>query len=444
MNGMLRTTSALRLNWIALAVVIAGLNFATAAAEPAPEPTDESKREAARSLAAPAEDLPEPPEKGATSVASSDAYMISSGDSVVVKFFKHADISGEFLVRSDGTISLPLLGSIELAGKTVAEAETALATALSALTQRRAFVSVEVSKYRPIYVVGWVDRAGAFPWTPDLYVLQAVSLAGGFPRVPDNVAADSDREAGQLTESAELLARSLARRARLAAETERKKSLDMPKQFSELVSDSKAHDILDGERRLLERNLSLREAQKENLKRTQTLADEEVQALTQRLKAVKSGIEIKSEMAANLRNLLSKGNTTTRNVSDIESEVARLESEQGQLLADLAQAKQRLNSAKFDLDKSDGELLQDLERAIADTDRDIAKFATEMTTSKTVLKRYGVHGCPRGTGSGEPAVSFQIVRRLPDKIETIDVDDKAPVKPGDTIRVRQLNETCAR
>ncbi len=373
----------------------------------------------------------------------SEPYVIASGDSIVAKFYKNKDISGEYLIRSDGTISVPPLGTIRLAGKTVSQAEIALSAALSALTGRRSFVSVEVSKYRPIYVVGLVEHAGSFAWTPDLSVLQAVSLAGGFPRVRDDVAADAEREEGQLSEAAEMLARALMRRIRLTAEVDRNNKLEPEKGISELVPGPKADEILSSEQRLLARNLSVRASRKENLSRMLSLAEEEVSALSQRLEAVKSGIAIKTEMATKLKSLLTKGNTTMNNVSSAESEVARLESEHGQLLAELAQAKQRLNTSKFDLDRNDAELYQELERLIADSDRDIAKYTMGMQTSKKVLRRYGVIGCPRGVGKSEPLVGFQIVRQKSGSTETLDVNDRARVLPGDTIRVRQLSDKCA-
>lgn len=371
-------------------------------------------------------------------------YVLARGDTINVKFYKYTDISGEFLVRSDGTISVPLLGTILIAGKNVAEAEATLEVALAALTNKRAYVSVEVSKYRPVYVVGFVEHAGSFSWVPDLNVLQAVSLAGGFPRVSDTVAADSDREMGELTEAAELLGRALVRRERLLAERDVSATLQAPKQLAELVSELKAKEIIDIEQRLLQRNIEVRKAHKENLKRTLTLAEEEVNALTQRLEAVKSQIEIQGEMAQNLRGLLKKGNTTLRNVSDVESEVARLESERGQLLADLAQAKQRLNTSKYDVDKVDSEVTQEVEQQLADLERDIAKHATDMSTSKTVLKRYGAQTCPSGTRGAEPNVTYEIVRKSASKLETITVDETALVQPGDTLKVRNLELPCSK
>jgi polysaccharide export outer membrane protein len=41
-------------------------------------------------------------------------------------------------------------------------------------------VAVEISQYRPIFVLGEVSRPGSYAYQPDMTVLTAVALAGGF------------------------------------------------------------------------------------------------------------------------------------------------------------------------------------------------------------------------------------------------------------------------
>ncbi len=377
------------------------------------------------------------------SAGANTPYLLGTGDIIKVSFFKNPDISGQFAVRQDGTVSVPLLGAVKVAGKSVAEAETTLADRLSVLSKRTSYASVEVSKYRPIYVVGFVQRSGSYPWAPNLNVLQAVSLAGGFRRAGDFVAADSDREAGQLTEASELLARALVRRARLLSEREGKTEFDVPERLEGLVSRIKTHGIIDTEKRMLRRGVKIRAATKENRKRLLELAEEEVKAVETRLVAVRSQKKVKGKMVEKLRKLYKRGNTTFNNLNDTESEVARLEGEEGDLLAALARARQRYSSAQHDVQRDDTEVLQEIERKLADVEQDIARYTSEVTTSKRVLKRYGARVCPTGSRAGEPSVSYQIVRESGAKSETLNVNERAPVRPGDTLRVRELAQTCA-
>ncbi len=108
-----------------------------------------------------------------------------------VTVFEEPRLSGGFRVSDTGTLSLPLLGVVPAAGATTAEVRDRL----DAEIRRRGFLeqprtAVEVVAYRAVFVLGEVERAGAFAWQPGLTTLGAVALAGGFsPRaVRDRVA----------------------------------------------------------------------------------------------------------------------------------------------------------------------------------------------------------------------------------------------------------------
>lgn len=108
-------------------------------------------------------------------------YRLGPGDEVRVTVFEEPRISGGFRVSDTGTVSLPLLGVVQAAGITSAD----LRERLDAEIRRRGLLpeprtAVEVVAYRPVFVLGEVERAGAFPWQPGLTTLGAVALAGGF------------------------------------------------------------------------------------------------------------------------------------------------------------------------------------------------------------------------------------------------------------------------
>ena len=45
---------------------------------------------------------------------------------------------------------------------------------------RKPSVSVEVATYRPIYVLGEVNKPGQYPYQPGMTVVSAAAVAGGF------------------------------------------------------------------------------------------------------------------------------------------------------------------------------------------------------------------------------------------------------------------------
>lgn len=106
-------------------------------------------------------------------------YRLGSGDQLRVTVFGEPDLTGEFLVGSQGTIAYPLVGEIVAVGLTVAEFTEALRIALQEYL-RNPNVSVEVANYRPFFILGEVQRPGTYPYSADLTVLNAVATAGGF------------------------------------------------------------------------------------------------------------------------------------------------------------------------------------------------------------------------------------------------------------------------
>jgi polysaccharide export outer membrane protein len=108
-------------------------------------------------------------------------YQLGPGDELRVVVFGFDSITNAYTVSDAGTISLPLLATIDVEGLSTAELETAISGALrSRDLAPRASVSVQVQKFRPFYILGEVQRPGQYPYVPGMTVLTAVSIAGGY------------------------------------------------------------------------------------------------------------------------------------------------------------------------------------------------------------------------------------------------------------------------
>jgi polysaccharide export outer membrane protein len=106
-------------------------------------------------------------------------YRLGPGDQLRVTVFNEADLTGQYVVGSQGTISYPLVGDIQAAGLTVAEFTVNLQNELQEFL-RQPNVAVEVANYRPFFILGEVQRPGTYPYSASLTVLNAVATAGGF------------------------------------------------------------------------------------------------------------------------------------------------------------------------------------------------------------------------------------------------------------------------
>lgn len=106
-------------------------------------------------------------------------YRLGAGDQIRITVFNEPDLTGPFTVGSQGMIAYPLVGSIRAGGLTVTEFTTALQTSLSTYV-RSPSVAVEITNYRPFFILGEVQRPGTYPYSANLTVPNAVATAGGF------------------------------------------------------------------------------------------------------------------------------------------------------------------------------------------------------------------------------------------------------------------------
>lgn len=123
----------------------------------------------------PGSDLPSLP------VTDHASYGLGPGDQIRIITFGEDNLTGEFRVNDSGNIALPLVGAVHAAGLTSSELEAAVAEALRrGNLVHHPSVAVEVIAYRPIYVLGEVNKPGQYPYQPGMTVVTAVAVAGGF------------------------------------------------------------------------------------------------------------------------------------------------------------------------------------------------------------------------------------------------------------------------
>ena len=111
-----------------------------------------------------------------------ESYRLDTGDQLRVTVFDQAQLSGDYKVGANGTISMPLIGEIAARGQTTGELEQALVKRLSVEESLLVdpSVSVQVEAYRPFFILGEVKSPGQYPCPYDTTVFSAVAIAGGF------------------------------------------------------------------------------------------------------------------------------------------------------------------------------------------------------------------------------------------------------------------------
>ncbi len=133
---------------------------------------------AAMTLSACSSYRPAPP---AFHEALNQPYMLDAGDRVRITVFEQSSLTNTYNVDQAGYIAFPLVGSIPARGKTSKQLEGLIASKLRGGYLRDPDVSVEIDRYRPIFVMGEVGAAGQYSYVPGMTAqrpspLRAVSL----------------------------------------------------------------------------------------------------------------------------------------------------------------------------------------------------------------------------------------------------------------------------
>ena len=109
-----------------------------------------------------------------------EAYKLGAGDKVRMTVFSEPQLSGDYSVSGDGELSLPLIGNVNVAGKTTGEASVLIQSRFADGYLRNPRISMEVNAYRPFFILGEVRSPGQYPYANGLTVPNAIATAQGY------------------------------------------------------------------------------------------------------------------------------------------------------------------------------------------------------------------------------------------------------------------------
>jgi polysaccharide export outer membrane protein len=116
-----------------------------------------------------------------TTAVAQDDYKIGPADVLNVTVFGESDASrAGATVDNDGTIDMPYIGRVKVAGQTLRGVEKEIRDRLAAKYLLNPSVSVEIVKYRSkiVSVVGQVNNPGEYPLEGNVSVTSALARAG--------------------------------------------------------------------------------------------------------------------------------------------------------------------------------------------------------------------------------------------------------------------------
>jgi protein involved in polysaccharide export with SLBB domain len=129
------------------------------------------------------------PASGSASAAGVSApagYTLTPGDQVAVEVFGEDDLRTNGRLNSEGNLTVPLLGSIHLAGLTPTQAASRVTELYSRDYLVNPKINVTLVSYgsRRFVILGQIGHPGIFEMPPDgIDLLEAVAMAGGYTRI---------------------------------------------------------------------------------------------------------------------------------------------------------------------------------------------------------------------------------------------------------------------
>ncbi|NLI10975.1 MAG: hypothetical protein GX447_09520 [Elusimicrobia bacterium] len=111
---------------------------------------------------------------------SDKGYFISAGDVVSINVSPAEEFSKEVTVQPDGSVDIPLLGSVKVSSLSVSELEKILTAKFSKYVANPT-VTVSVRKFSSYKVaaIGQVQRAGYYDYYEGMKILDLIASAGG-------------------------------------------------------------------------------------------------------------------------------------------------------------------------------------------------------------------------------------------------------------------------
>jgi polysaccharide export outer membrane protein len=114
---------------------------------------------------------------------SKNDYHLAAADLISVTVYQDKELDRKVRINTNGTVSLPLIGSVAIGGMTLLDAQSSIEKKLAQfLVSPQVSLFIEDYGNKTIFVMGEVQKPGSYPIPTEsrMTVLEAISTAGGF------------------------------------------------------------------------------------------------------------------------------------------------------------------------------------------------------------------------------------------------------------------------
>jgi exopolysaccharide production protein ExoF len=370
-------------------------------------------------------------------------FELTGAEKLSIKFHGHQDLSGDYRVNPDESVSVPALGRMSIAGLSAAEFESALADRAAKLTGRESYITVEVAEYRPVFVSGLVQRPGSHPWQPGMTVLHAVTLLGGLYRATSEnaggVVIGADAEILRLRRNINDLKRNQALLARFRAERANQAVIEVPETLIALVGRTEAQSLVAEQTSVLANRRSGLSSQLAALERAKAIATQEMAGLVEQSKRLREMLEQRRTYKKQMDTLQAKGVVTTTRTMEEQGRLVELEDRATTVSVGIARVQGTMASLERDIISLRQERLAEIDTEIFKLNKENAQLELEIEGARNAyFKITGTQAPMQFVERDAPKsaiVEYQLVRYEAGVQQSKKVDQFARLKPGDILIV---------
>ena len=347
-------------------------------------------------------------------------------------------MTGDYTVGPAGTISLPFVGEMAVAGKTTAEVANEIGDQLQQKFGLidRPDASVELAEFRPFYIGGEVQSPGRYPYVPGLTVLKAVTLAGGLRHSPE-LAREFINSRGSYDVLIAQRNSLLARRARLNAEAQGQADIEFPQELQQTNTGKRLMADETAFKNARENRLKVQLAALADLKK---LLEAEIESLSKKIATQNRQIDLLQQQLANIGSLAEQGLVVRQRILSLEQQLADLQGKVLDMETASLRAKQDTSRAMQDAanlqNDHDTGVAQDRQQTEADLEQAELKIAMNRDLMTEALSRDPAAALSAGSKSDAytATMTYSITREKDGKQSEISADESAEVLPGDVVK----------
>jgi polysaccharide export outer membrane protein len=378
-------------------------------------------------------------------------YRVTVGDVLEVAVAGVPELRQRAAVQIDGSISLPLIGTIQVAGLPLPQIRTQVGAALASKVYRQRTqdghdnvivieadeVTATVAEYRPIYIDGDVSKPGEYPYRPAVTARQVIALAGGYDvmhvRMNNPYLESADLRAQYQSLWADFT-RDQARLWRIRAELGNSPQISPGTLKDVPLAPSTISGIVGAEEEYLKTKQIDYQQEKAFLQRGVRDGDEHVNVLSAQQKTEEEAYQTDLEDLQKVNDLFSKGALVSPRVTDARRAVLLSSTRKLQTSAQLMLVKKEQDEFKRKLEKLDDQRRLDLLREEQDTSVRLNETRAKLQSVGEKLQYTAMVRSQLALGVGDKA-RIAIIRKGGNGPKRIVADEDFELQPGDTVEI---------